>query len=73
MDIVGPIDLDCPECGARLRVTMADIANQRTKQCSRGHAVRLEDEGHGARDIEKSTRELEKSLKKLGGTVKIKF
>jgi DNA-directed RNA polymerase subunit RPC12/RpoP len=60
------IEIDCPDCGAKLRFTLDDLAKQRSVRCSRGHNVKLQDEGGGARKAAKSLSELEKKLKKFG-------
>lgn len=61
------IETECPECGSRLRFTLADIAAQRTVRCGQGHAVKLEDQGGGARKVDKALKDLERSIKRLGG------
>lgn len=60
------IETDCPECGSKIRFTLADVAAQRTVRCGGGHAVKLNDEGGGARKADKSLKDLEKTLKGLG-------
>lgn len=60
------IDVDCPEdgCSGKLRVTLEDIAGQRTRSCNRGHSVNLVDDGGGAKKTLKALKDL---TKKLGG------
>lgn len=60
------METECPDCGAKLRLTLEDLARQRTVRCSRGHNVKLKDEGGGARKASKALSDLEKSLKKFG-------
>lgn len=64
-------DVDCPECGSKLQVSLDDVARQRTVRCSRGHSVKLHDQGGGARKASKALDDLEKSIKKLGGEFRI--
>ena len=56
----------CPDCGSRVRFTLDDVAKQRTVRCSRGHSVKMRDEGGGARKASKALRDLNKTLKKFG-------
>jgi hypothetical protein len=60
------IDADCPECGKKLKVSVDDIARQRTVRCAGGHSVKLVDEGGGARKASKALSDLENRIKKLG-------
>ena len=55
----------CPECGAKVRVKLEDLAKGRTVRCPRGHLVKLEDVGGGAREAQKSLDDIEKSLRKI--------
>jgi hypothetical protein len=64
------LDLDCPECGGRVKYSLQDVAKGRTVRCSRGHSVTLVDEGGGAAKADKALRDLDKSIKGLGGTIK---
>ena len=61
------MDVPCPDCGQSIRVRLRDIQNRRLVTCSGGHRVQLEEEGHGIRDMDRAMRDLERSLKKLGG------
>ncbi|MFH7324857.1 hypothetical protein [Aeromicrobium sp. JJY06] len=63
-------DIDCPECGANVKVKLADVSRQRTVRCGRGHAIELVDEGGEARKAEKTMRDLDKQISKLGRTFK---
>ena len=56
----------CPECGGKVRFTLDDVAKQRTLRCSRGHSVKMQDEGGGARKASKALNDLDKALKKFG-------
>ncbi|WP_272028102.1 hypothetical protein [Kocuria rosea] len=60
------IETKCPDCGSRVRFTLDDVAKQRTVRCSRGHSVKMRDEGGGARKASKALRDLNKTLKKFG-------
>ena len=57
-------------CGGRYKFTLADVAAQRTIRCSRGHAVKLEDKGGGARKMRDAERKLDKSLRDLNRTLR---
>lgn len=63
-------DIQCPECGTKVKITMADVGRQRTVKCGRGHAIQLVDEGGNARKAEKSMRDLDQAISKLGRTLK---
>lgn len=65
MDIDLP-NVACPDCSAKVRVTLDDVAKQRTVRCSRGHAVTLKDQGGGARKATRAMDDFEQALKKLG-------
>ncbi len=60
------IEMACPECGAKMRVSLDEIAQERTVRCPRGHSVKLQDEGHGVRKVTKALKDLEKTIKRLG-------
>lgn len=60
------LETECPECGAKLRFELDDVARQRTVRCSRGHSVKLKDEGGGARKVSRALNDLEKALKRFG-------
>lgn len=64
------LDVECPECGTKLKVKMADVSSQRTVQCREGHSIKLVDEGGNAKKAETSIRDLDKQISKLGGTFK---
>ena len=49
-----------------MRFTLDDVAKQRTLRCSRGHSVKMQDEGGGARKASKALGDLDKALKKFG-------
>lgn len=63
------IDGQC-SCGGRFHFTLDDVAAQRTVRCSRGHSVKLEDHGGGARKARDAERKLEKSIRDLQRTVR---
>ena len=60
------LETECPECGGRVRMSLEDVAKQRTVRCSRGHLVKLQDEGGGARRASSALADLDKALKSLG-------
>jgi len=60
------LETECPECGAKLRFELEDVAKQRTVRCSRGHSVKLKDQGGGAQKASKAMADLEKTLKRFG-------
>ena len=60
------LGLKCPECGGKLPAKLSDVAAGRTVRCSRGHAVKLEDDGGGARKANRSLQDLDKALRNLG-------
>lgn len=61
-----PLEVPCPQCGSTIRAAMIDVAQQRTKTCSRGHRVELVDKAHGARKAQRELDKLERTLKRLG-------
>lgn len=65
------LDIDCPDCGGRVRFSLDDLANERTKRCSRGHAVTLRDEGGGAAKANKALKDLDKSIARLGRNIRL--
>lgn len=65
MDI--DLDIDCPECGAPVRVSMRDVARERMVRCRNAHAISLVDEGGGARSADRALADLDRALKRLGG------
>ncbi len=60
------METECPKCGSRVRFTLDDVAKQRTVRCSRGHLVKLHDEGGGARKASKALSDLDMALKRFG-------
>jgi hypothetical protein len=60
------LETECPECGAKLRFGLDDVARQRTVRCSRGHSVKLKDQGGGAGKASKAMADFEKALKRFG-------
>ena len=67
------MEVSCPECGRTIRIRLRDIQNKRVVTCPGGHRVQLEEEGHGIRDADRAMRDLERKLKKLGGTIKFRL
>lgn len=60
------METECSDCGSRVRFTLDDVAEQRTVRCSRGHLVKLQDEGCGARKASKALSDLDMVVKKFG-------
>lgn len=60
------ISLECPQCSATVKATFKDLADQRTKRCTKGHSVHLRDSGGGARKAKRALDDLEKNLRRLG-------
>lgn len=60
------METECPDCGGGVRFTLDDVAKQRTVRCSRGHLVKLQDEGGGARKASKALSDLDMALRKFG-------
>lgn len=58
-------DVDCPECGAKVGVDLEDVAKQRTVRCRKGHTIKLEDSGGGAKKAQKSINDLNKAIRRL--------
>lgn len=57
-------DIDCPECGVKVKATLSDWAAGVTKVCRNGHAIKLE--GKGAKEAKKSLDDLDKAIKNFG-------
>lgn len=66
------VNIDCPECRSRLTVTLRDIQQRRLVRCSRGHSIQLKEQGDGIRKIDRATEDFERSMSRLGGTVRRK-
>jgi transposase len=60
------LETECPDCGGKIRFELEDVARRRTVRCSRGHSVKLKDEGGGARKASKALNDLDKALKRFG-------
>lgn len=60
------IETECPECGSTVRFTLGDAARQREARCSRGHRVKIQDEGDNAREALRAQGGLEKALNEFG-------
>lgn len=58
--------MECPGCCAMLRFTLEDAARQPTVRCSRGHSVKLKNEGSGARKATQALSDFDRTLKRLG-------
>ncbi len=64
MDI--DIDLDCPGCGGKLKVTAAQVSRGATVRCPRGHSIKLKDEGGGMRRAQRALDDLDKTIRDFG-------
>jgi predicted Zn finger-like uncharacterized protein len=42
--IIMDFDIECPECGTAVNVTLQDVGQRRTVRCRRGHSIKLEDQ-----------------------------
>lgn len=58
--------VNCPECEQSVNVTMEDVAKERVVRCPRGHEIQLRDEGHGARNADRSLKKVEQTIKNFG-------
>jgi hypothetical protein len=67
------LGIDCDSCGRNLRVTIADVAADRTKMCVCGTTVRLHDEGGGANRATRANRDLEGQLQRLDRSLNFKL
>lgn len=59
-------DIDCPECGAKVKVALQDVAKERTLRCRHGHSIAIKDEGHKGRQAQKAMDDLDQALKSFG-------
>ncbi len=64
------VNIECPQCKARLAVTLRDIQQRRIVRCSRGHSIQLKEQGDGIRKVDRATEDLERSIRRLGGTIR---
>lgn len=56
------IDVECPECDRKFKVTMQDVINGRSVRCPVGHSVRLKDEGGAAGKLERELKKIDKGF-----------
>lgn len=61
-----PLELPCPECGSKIRVTLGDIQRGRTITCPSGHRVALQEQGGGIRQADQALDDLKRSIERLG-------
>ncbi len=61
----GPLNLACPICGSPIHPTLEDVRLERTISCPRGHAVQLVDKDDGVAKLDRSMRDLQRSLRRL--------
>jgi ssDNA-binding Zn-finger/Zn-ribbon topoisomerase 1 len=59
------VEVPCPECGRKLRVTLGDIKQGRTVSCSGGHRVTLKDGGKGIEKVDKALNDVARKLNRL--------
>jgi len=63
-------EVDCPKCGAKLEVTMKQIAEESKVNCHCGQSIQLKDKDHSAKkaiaDMNKAFTDLENVLKNFG-------
>jgi len=64
--IIMDFDIECPECGAAVNVTLQDVGERRTVRCRRGHSIKLEDQDGGARKAQEALDDLDRAIKRLG-------
>lgn len=64
------VNIDCPECERSISVTIRQVADEALIKCSCGQEIQLKDSNgtnqKAIRDINKSFKELENTLKKFG-------
>lgn len=63
--MLGEVKLGCPTCGSTLKVSLDDVAAQRSRRCPRGHRVEVVDEGGGVRKAQAAERKFDQSVKDL--------
>ena len=64
------IKLDCPDCKRSISVLLKQVANEEIVTCTCGQEIQLRDSNQSSRnairDINKSFKELENTLKNIG-------
>ncbi|MCC6721484.1 MAG: hypothetical protein IT243_04725 [Bacteroidia bacterium] len=64
------VKLNCPNCKRSHTVSLKQVADERTINCTCGQGIKLKDNNHSSRkaihDINKSFKDLENAFKKLG-------
>ncbi len=64
------VKLDCPECKRSMTVTIKQVADEALIKCNCGQEIQLKDSNgtnkKAIRDINKSFKDLENTLKKFG-------
>lgn len=64
------VKLDCPECKRSMSVTIKQVADEALIKCNCGQEIQLKDSNgtnkKAIRDINKSFKDLENTLKKFG-------
>jgi peptide subunit release factor 1 (eRF1) len=64
------VELKCPECNSKLRVTIGQVSRQEIVHCQCGKDIQLvDDKGSNKKaikDVNKSFRDFERTMKKFG-------
>jgi len=65
------IDVRCPNCGRTMRVRMRDMVPGRSRRCICGCQIRFE--GNDGRKVQRALEDVEREIKKLSRTIRIKL
>lgn len=64
------VKVDCPECNRSISVTLKQVANETLIKCNCGQEIQLKDSNDtnkkAIRDVNKSFKDLERTLKNFG-------
>jgi hypothetical protein len=64
------VNLKCPNCKRSITASLNQVADEETVKCTCGQEIQLIDNNHSSRavihDINKSFKDLENTLKKIG-------
>lgn len=66
------IDLECPNCYRKFKQTLEDMCPGRSRTCPHCRTV-IEFSGDDASKIQRAVDDLERTLKRVSGTTRIKF
>lgn len=65
------IQINCPNCNAKVNVTLGDVANEKTISCICSSNIMLSDKNGSStksiQEINKGFKELDEAFRKLGG------